>query len=691
MSAYPFSSVCQIVDAGDHLECVGGTAADLTVLPEPITVGPTLIPAGDANGVGGTYFNVTYDNFAEPALSTARYDALRPIIDSYLAEFSTCLGPNRDTSNVNNKIVVNTKIDFASISESYVIHLFYGPPDPLIGNPNAPAPRWRYSLMKYNSTGVVVKDIPTVFDDDQTFPDAGQWNASINSTTRQLTFGNQFDPGAGIFNNPPGNLVCESYVEFRWTYTQPGNSSATPTLNFPVGVPTESRLPVRVDNLGAATYPATAGNPFFVNPTPVWTSGSAPVGTIGTQILAQAGPRALGLFDQGDNIQQTQPDLFNCTGPALPAPTTPLPTVDSRNNGTTPLFWSSQWRFMRIYPEWAPYKATFDAVFPGTTTDIEVTINTDFDRLLVATSFYDFANSYLVSDQSDYCFKAVLVHELFHGLGFIEGFVWPVDASTYAVSLYNHYFFSTANKPANVGEFATKPRTISSIATGNCVCNGSAIDAPIEPTSQSHLLLSTPADSQNGIMEPIITAGNIIPTGTLPNGGPSQNDRDVILVGCVADCTMAVCVAESTRLMTNSGEKSISEIHSGDLVVDCHGQWVPVVKNARIPAWDSFVVIPKDVIREGVPSQELRIRSGHAVLIDGKEVLCEELLGQSRSGCGKVALVTNAKTRVYVYTLITEKRTFIEMQGMNVGTWGVDAWENFRQNDFSAKMFALEQ
>ena len=689
MSAHPFSSVCQFVDAGDHLECVGGTAANLSVLPQPITVGPTLIPAGDANGVGGTYFNVTYDNFAEPALSSTRYNELRPIINSYLGEFSACLGPNRDTSNVNNKIVINTKIDFASISESYIINLSFGSnPD----NPIAPSARWRYTITKYNSAGVFVKDIPTNLTDNQVFPST--WSASIVTTLspdRQLLFGSQFDQVNGSFNFPTGNFVCAPYAEFRWTYTQPAGSAAVPPLNFPVGVPTESRMPMSVDFASPPSYPALEAVAFYVNPTPAWVSGSAPAGTIGTSILAQAGPQYLSFFNQGDNIQQTQPDLFNCTGPALPAPITPLPAVGPRNNGTTPLFWSSQWRFMRIYPEWAPYQAFFDAALPNTLTDVGVTVNTDFNRLAAAPSFYDFANSYLVSDQSDYCFKAVLIHELFHGLGFIEGFVWPVDASTYAASLYNHYFFSTANKPANVGEFATKLRTISSVATGNWVSNGAGVDAPIQPTSQSHLLLSAPPDSQNGIMEPSISPGNIIPTGTAPNGGPSKNDLDVLLVGCVADCTMGICVAENTVIMTHSGEKTISELHSGELVMDCHGRWVPVVKNVRIPAWESFVVIPRNALREGVPSKELRIRPGHALLIDGREVLCEELIGQGGPGCGKVELVTNGKSRVYVYTLVTNQRTFVQMQGMNVGTWGADAWENYRQNDFSAKMFALEQ
>lgn len=69
------------------------------------------------------------------------------------------------------------------------------------------------------------------------------------------------------------------------------------------------------------------------------------------------------------------------------------------------------------------------------------------------------------------------------------------------------------------------------------------------------------------------------------------------------------------------------------------------------------------------------IARGHPILINNREVLPEEL---EESGLSELVQLEQP---TYVYTLITESRSFVEIQGVPVGTWCQVSWENFVAND----------
>lgn len=132
---------------------------------------------------------------------------------------------------------------------------------------------------------------------------------------------------------------------------------------------------------------------------------------------------------------------------------------------------------------------------------------------------------------------------------------------------------------------------------------------------------------------------------------------------------------------THCGEKRIDQIESGDLVQNCKGEWIPVLQCIEVASCRDFILIPKGVLGEQSPSQDIYIRKGHPILVNGQEVDCERLIGTTRPGCGTVRQEFFGKGRVSVYTLITEDRTFVNMQGVLVGTWSQSAWDNYRLND----------
>ena len=183
-----------------------------------------------------------------------------------------------------------------------------------------------------------------------------------------------------------------------------------------------------------------------------------------------------------------------------------------------------------------------------------------------------------------------------------------------------------------------------------------------------------------------------ISQGSSPTMGPSQNDWDTLLVGHVANDTQAVCVAGDTLVLTTEGEIEIRNLLAGSCLLCPTGEQVLVSSVVKLPSWEKFIVIPAGSLGERLPNRELRIRPGHPILLSGREVLPETLIGnQSCDCCQPIHLHCDGKQRADVFSIITEKRSFVLMQGLPVATWSAEAWENFKQNDFGLRLNAHEQ
>jgi len=137
------------------------------------------------------------------------------------------------------------------------------------------------------------------------------------------------------------------------------------------------------------------------------------------------------------------------------------------------------------------------------------------------------------------------------------------------------------------------------------------------------------------------------------------------------------CVAEGTLVeLANGYNLAIEKLRPGHLLRDHNGRTVRLNACIRIDQPVSTLIeLESGSLARSSPCVPLRIRQGHPLLIKGKEVLPEELLGVP--GVKEVRL----PRPVHVYTLLTERRTFVQMQGVSVGTWSEMAWQNFADND----------
>ncbi len=134
------------------------------------------------------------------------------------------------------------------------------------------------------------------------------------------------------------------------------------------------------------------------------------------------------------------------------------------------------------------------------------------------------------------------------------------------------------------------------------------------------------------------------------------------------------CIHLDMMVYTKNGEKKISEIVAGDYVQTLDGSYIAVIYNIVNDHTDSFYRIGKNLLGENTPDCDFYIRPGHPILLNGKEVLPEELDGAESVKISKQA---------NVYSLCTENRTVFRTAGnLYVYTWNKAEWE-----DTSKKLF----
>jgi hypothetical protein len=88
------------------------------------------------------------------------------------------------------------------------------------------------------------------------------------------------------------------------------------------------------------------------------------------------------------------------------------------------------------------------------------------------------------------------------------------------------------------------------------------------------------------------------------------------------------------------------------------------------PPSRQFVRIQASALGRNQPAQDLLIREGHPLLVKGREVMPEHLL--DLPGVERITLAQ----LTYIYTLVTEQKQFVNMQGIMVATWSSEAWEH---------------
>lgn len=132
----------------------------------------------------------------------------------------------------------------------------------------------------------------------------------------------------------------------------------------------------------------------------------------------------------------------------------------------------------------------------------------------------------------------------------------------------------------------------------------------------------------------------------------------------------APCVAEGTLVSLQNGlQKPIEELRKGDRLSG--GITLESLIKFKTPA-RCFIQIPDNHCSAHLP---LLIRRGHPILVAGREVLPEALIGQMT-----IEEIFTDKP-MHIYTLVTQDKKFIKMQNHTlVSTWSKKGWENHLQS-----------
>jgi len=131
------------------------------------------------------------------------------------------------------------------------------------------------------------------------------------------------------------------------------------------------------------------------------------------------------------------------------------------------------------------------------------------------------------------------------------------------------------------------------------------------------------------------------------------------------------CAAEGTLVRLASGaEVRIEQLAVGSLLCDHRGRPVRVEQVIRFAVPNKhFVRIKRSALGQQQPSADLLIREGHPLLVKGFETLPESLI-DSVPGVEYADL----EQPLHIYTLVTEQKQFVRMQGLLVATWSTSAW-----------------
>lgn len=132
------------------------------------------------------------------------------------------------------------------------------------------------------------------------------------------------------------------------------------------------------------------------------------------------------------------------------------------------------------------------------------------------------------------------------------------------------------------------------------------------------------------------------------------------------------CLKAGTKVSTFNqetnqfGETEIENLKPGNFLIDYCGNLVELTRNVELKfASTDFVFCPQGSLGN---DSDLYIRAGHCVLYKGREVPCEALIDQNGIRMCKLA------KPVKIFTLCTEKRTFVMMQNVAVATWSEKEW-----------------
>ncbi len=157
------------------------------------------------------------------------------------------------------------------------------------------------------------------------------------------------------------------------------------------------------------------------------------------------------------------------------------------------------------------------------------------------------------------------------------------------------------------------------------------------------------------------------------------------VTAALAAATIQICVAEGTQVsvLVEDGtvkERSIEQLKLGDRLLADRQADVSLLGLIRIPMVEPRLEkISRSQLGRQCPKRDVLIARGHPIKIRENVILPET-----------VSKTIPVPKGGYLYTLITEERTFVDMSGLLVQTWSWDAWQNFIENDIRGKNLKWE-
>ena len=141
------------------------------------------------------------------------------------------------------------------------------------------------------------------------------------------------------------------------------------------------------------------------------------------------------------------------------------------------------------------------------------------------------------------------------------------------------------------------------------------------------------------------------------------------------------CFAGTTKIhVKNIENNEIKNINANELLADIHQvysindqKFIPVKYNIVSGPNTAFMLIQKNALGENQPSEDFYITGGHPIIIDGIEIEAQ-----------KIPQATQVDmSPALVYTICTEKREPIMINGLAVLTWSYDEWsQTSKENNF---------
>lgn len=141
------------------------------------------------------------------------------------------------------------------------------------------------------------------------------------------------------------------------------------------------------------------------------------------------------------------------------------------------------------------------------------------------------------------------------------------------------------------------------------------------------------------------------------------------------DDPFSCCVHPLTNLSMDKCTMVIKDVKRGHNAIDLYGKSVDIIYNIKYYPTNDFIKINKGSLGNNIPHNDLYIREGHPLLLENKEVECQDLINSTTIDRVKLDVP------VPVYSLCTKDRIFIMMEGVPVCTWAQDEWENYAKEN----------